>query len=222
MTGLNKDQYHSLLEIAESLQAADYGQRWPQEYNCFFCLWGYFNSIYDKLYTDDKEWKRIARFALDEQFSISVWNALNMDTVQELTRQPCVGNGRDEYKPVDHVRIAFHTLRTEFQVDVQEVCQNEKCKRRRELGWQLCSERDWPDLPRTIQEPEHAKRTPLGATLTILYQIRNNLFHGSKLEMHDPQRERNRLLVDLSAQIMDQLLREVVRFTEQLPLVEAR
>lgn len=222
MTGLNKDQYHSLLEIAESLQAADYGQRWPPGYNRFFCLWGYFNCIYDKLHTDDKEWKRIASFALDEQFSISVWNTLDMDTMQELGRQPCVGNGRNEYKPVDHVRIAFHTLRTKFQVDVREVCQSEKCKRRRELGWQLCSERDWPDLPQTIQEPEHAKHTPLGATLAILYQIRNNLFHGSKLEMHGPQRERNLLLVDLSARIMNQLLREVVRFTEQLPLVEVR
>ena len=56
--------------------------------------------------------------------------------------------------------------------------------------------------------PEDAKFDPFGATLSIVYQIRCNLFHGSKNEFEGPDFERNRLHIELRGQITHSLLEE--------------
>ena len=47
--------------------------------------------------------------------------------------------------------------------------------------------------------------TLVGAVLTIAYQVRNNLFHGSKLSMSD----RDKLLVKLIGDIMESILKAI-------------
>jgi hypothetical protein len=219
MAELSQAQQQQLRDIVQSMRETEHGRRWPMEYTDFFRLWRFFNRIYEVLYTErEEEWRRIARFALDKRFS-DVWDVLDMNVVQELARQPCVGNGRKSYEPSENVRIAFEALRRKFEIDVQGVCQSEKCQQRKNQGWELCSERGWENWPQKIRDdkPEDAKYTLLGATLTILYQIRNNLFHGSKLEIHDPQRERNRQLVEISARIIERLLIQVIEHVQRFP-----
>ena len=53
---------------------------------------------------------------------------------------------------------------------------------------------------------DHAKYMPFGATLTILYQIHNNLFHGSKMELNEADRGRNQLLTSTASHILQTLL----------------
>jgi hypothetical protein len=80
----------------------------------------------------------------------------------------------------------------------------------RENGWGICL-KDKPN--QSVQNPkviDEANRTSFGATLLIIYQVRCNLFHGSKIEMSGEEFERNHLLVRLSAAIMMKLLELVV------------
>lgn len=220
MAGFSQHQWQALQDVTESMQYTNYGQKWPKEYTRFFRLWGYFNRVYDVLYTDPCEWQRIARLALDSRVG-TVWDVVkDMDAVRDLAQQPCVGNGRDDYEPSEWVRIASETLRREFQISAQEVCGSEKCQWRKAPGWHLCSERAWGEWPQKPSRTDDAKYTPLGATLTILYQIRNNLFHGSKLEIRGSQRKRNQLLVGLSAQITEGLLQQVVALVLGSPVEE--
>jgi hypothetical protein len=184
MLNLTLDQHRKLHDIAEAIRTTDYGHAWPDEYSELFRLWGFFNSIYSALYTDSQEWQRISRFALDNRFS-HIWNVLaQQSAVQELAHQPCVGDGRNGYAPPQHIRIAFHTLRTSFSVNIQDVCQTSKCQSRQQQSISICLNQNWPSLPQALVNPEHAKFAPFGAILLIVYQIRNNLFHGSKNEIH--------------------------------------
>ncbi len=202
------DKYQKLHDIAEAIETTEYGRAWPREYSELFQLWGFFNSIYSALYTDTQEWQRISRFALDNRFS-HIWNVLALhQAVIELAHQPCVGDGRNGYAPSSRIRIAFHTLRVSFGVNAQEVCQGIKCQSRQQKNIPICLTQNWPATPQALVNPEDAKFVPFGATLLVIYQIRNNLFHGSKWEIRGPDFERNQLLVRASAQITWSLLEE--------------
>jgi hypothetical protein len=208
MLKLNPSQHQKLHDIAEAIKTTDYGQAWPPEYSELFRLWGFFNSIYDTLYKDPKEWQRISRFALDSRFN-HIWNVLaQRPAAQELARQPCVGNGRNGYAPSQNIRIAFHTLRSNFGINLQDVCQSSKCQSRQQRNIPICLSQNWPAAPQALANPEDAKFAPFGATLLIIYQIRSNLFHGSKREIHGPDYVRNQLLVQFSSQITRLLLEE--------------
>ncbi|MFX0197950.1 MAG: hypothetical protein ACFFCW_17660 [Candidatus Hodarchaeota archaeon] len=200
-------QRDTLKDIINSLETTKYGQAWPSEYNEFFRLWGFFNRIYDTLYTG-AEWQRIAQFALDKSFS-HIWESIKgLKALEELSRQPCVGDGRNDYVPSDHVRIAFHILRAVFNIDVRVVCQSQKCQKRKQQNWQICESYDWPQPPKNVTSPNDAIYLPLGATLAIIYQIRNNLFHGSKYEITGPDYLRNLHLINSSKDIMQQILKQ--------------
>lgn len=208
MLNVSPDQHQKLQDIAEAIKTTDYGHAWPHEYSELFRLWGFFNSIYSTLYTDTQEWQRISRFALDNRFS-QIWNVLaQRPAVQELANQACVGDGRNGYAPSQRIRIAFQTLRTSFGINIQPVCQSSKCQSRQQKNMPICLVQNWPAPPQAIVHPEDAKFTPFGATLLIVYQIRNNLFHGSKNEIHGPDYVRNQLLVRLGSQITRSLLEE--------------
>ena len=162
---INIAQKEALKDIANGIKTTDFGAAWPKIYDEFFRLWGFFNRIYNTLYTDNFEWKRIARFALNSRIN-HVWTQLELiKAMKELASQPCVGNGRNDYKPTDHVRIAFHIFRNIYKIEVKNVCQNPKCLGRKKLKWVTCDAFSWPDPPKEINNIEDAVYTPLGATL---------------------------------------------------------
>ena len=198
-----------LVDVIESIQTTDYGAAWPDPYNEFFRVWGFFNRIYDLLYSG-QEWERIAKFSLDTRFQ-PVWEELQLKSfVHRLAEQPCVGNGRNNYQPSNQVRIAFQTLRSFFGVEVSKPCHSQKCQLRRQRGWVVCSDFDWPELPFEIVTPQDAIFHPLGSLLAIVYQVRNNLFHGSKHEVCGPEYRRNLLLVKASRDIVESILSKSV------------
>jgi hypothetical protein len=209
MLGITQDQQSKLEEIANSMQETGYGHYWPEEYKDFSQAWGYFNSIYNLLYKDHAEWQRIARFAIDSRFQHIWYKLCKLKSVRELAKQPCVGDGRDSFRPTERVQIAFNTLRAEYGFSVKTPCRKAKCKTRGLAGWPTCLLRTWPAAPQAITSPDDAKFTPLGATLVIVYQIRNNLFHGSKDETFGSEYERNRLLIQISLEIVKTVLHEV-------------
>ena len=209
MQGTTQEQQLRLDQIAESMRGTDFGHRWPMEYKDFSQAWGYFNSIYNVLYTDRAEWQRIARFAIDPRFQ-HIWSKLRkLKSLRELAKQPCVGDGRDSFRPKDSVQISFNTLRNAYRFSVKTPCRKLKCKNRRIAGWNSCLSRVWPLTPVAITHPSHAQFIPLGATLLIVYQIRNNLFHGSKHELQGPDYDRNRLLIWTGQKVTKTVLLEV-------------
>ena len=163
--------------------------------------------MFDILY-EGQEWEKIAQFSLDERFQ-GIWDGLSVhDDVRELANLPCVGDGRSAYEPRLHSRTASHTLRSHFQIEIADACTGWKCEQRTERGWARCSDLEWADPPDRRAAPDAAVLSPLGATLTIVYQIRNNLFHGMKHEYAGPDHERNLTLVRLSTDIVQYLMRE--------------
>ena len=70
----------------------------------------------------------------------------------------------------------------------------------------MCTEIDFPNPPKTRESPRDGKCTSFGATLVIICQIRNNLFHGAKLEFTEPNAERNLSLVTLGHGIIKKIL----------------
>jgi hypothetical protein len=150
MLNVTPFQLQKLQDVAEAITTTDYGQDWPPEYGKFFQFWGFFNSIYNTLYTDPMEWQRIGRFAIDNRFC-RIWDALlQLPAVRDLAEQPCVGDGRDEYVPSIHVRVAFHTLRSTLKTSLQKVCQSAKCQSRQEKNIPICLTQQWPDSPQAI------------------------------------------------------------------------
>jgi hypothetical protein len=213
---INTAQKAALKDIANSIETTNFGAVWPKEYDEFFRLWGFFNRIYDILYTDNLEWKRIARFALDSSIN-HVWKQLEpIKAMKKLASQPCVGNGRNDFKPTDPVRIAFQTLRSIYKIDVKNVCQKPKCLERKKLKWVACDMFSWPDPPKEINNIEDAVYTPLGATLSIIYQIRNNLFHGTKQEITGSDFHRNQILIETSRDIIRILLDETKKAIQKI------
>jgi len=199
-------EIRTLKEIIDGMQSYCFGHYWPPEYNDLFRSWGYFNRIYDTLYTDNAEWERIARFAIDDRFK-AIWNELQgMDDVRTLSQQPCVGNGRKEFVPAKRIRNAFSTLRLVNQIDVKEVCQSKKCLERKKREWDVCLNDALVTVYQDTANIEEANLTAFGATLLIVYQIRCNLFHGSKTEMSGEELARNQLLVGAAARFMARLL----------------
>jgi hypothetical protein len=114
MIGASPAQQSALDEIAQSLQETNSGRNWPEEYKSFSLARGYFNSIYNVLYTDPVEWRRIALFSIDPRF-IPLWRTLRRgQAVRELAKLPCVGDGRDGFRPSINIQIAFHTCCSVF------------------------------------------------------------------------------------------------------------
>jgi len=208
----SQEELTNLRDITESIRSTDFGRNWPQEYVDLYKLWGYFNRIYNTLDGDQFEWKRIARFAIDNRFQGLNQNFHQKAEVRNLAQLPCVGNGRNNYQPEKHIQIAFHTLRQAFDISIDQVCYSELCTARRAQGWRTCVDCDgqWTDPPQNTNDLQYAKFTVVVAALTIVYQIRNNLFHGSKMQMS----ERDVRLVRLGTGIVITTLEEICRVIE--------
>ncbi|NJO81505.1 MAG: hypothetical protein HC828_01240 [Blastochloris sp.] len=214
MNGVNQNQQQALDDIANSMDTTFLGRAWPDEYSDFSSRWGYFNSIYNVLYPrQQSEWYQIAQFSIDTRF-VAIWHSAiaNSEPVRQLAKLACVGNGRSRFMPHPDVQIAHHVLRSISNVNTQLICQNDnKCRSRLARGITTCQATPWGTIQQNANTPNLAHHTPLGATLRIIYQIRNNLFHGSKQEVTGPDFARNLDLVRSSADIMETLLLEIRR-----------
>ena len=198
-------QMRRLREIVVSLRETDFGRRWPEEYQNLYRLWGYFNRCYDVLYDDPAEWVRVARIALDPRFQDLSQRLVHSQSLRRLAELPCIGDGRSNYEPQAHIRVAFRTLRETFNIPVDQVCSDPICINRQQQEWEICREYFWSNHPSEITRPQDAVYTLVGATLAITYQIRNNLFHGAKMQIS----ERDIELVRLAADIVREILEEV-------------
>ena len=207
----SRQEIAHLQDIVRSMQETRFGGVWPSEYVRLYKRWGYFNRVYDVLYNDPQEWMRIARVALDNRFQGLSDRLINGPSLKQLANLPCVGDGRSNYEPKAHIRIAFQTLRQTFDIPLDEVCNKRVCTERQTRGWVPCYIYSWPNPPAKIARPEDAVYTPLGAALAITYQVRNNLFHGSKMQM----RRRDIELVALTAEIVKEVLEEIARTFEE-------
>lgn len=209
MLNFTPDQQQTMLDIAEAIRSTGYGGAWPDSYTNFFRLWGFFNSVYNALYTDGAEWQRIGRFSLDNRF-VHIWDVPKLqDAARQLAGRACVGDGRNDYEPSIRTRIAFQTIRSVFNINLQAVCQSAKCQSRQLKNMPICLGQNWPIAPQALVNLEDVRDSPLGATLLITYQIRNNLFHGSKNEIHGAEYERNQLLVEHAGHIVEAVLEEI-------------
>lgn len=213
---LNDNQKASLSDIIQSFSSTNGGAAWPESYEQLFHRWGYFNSIYNTLYSNNEEWKRIAQFSLDHRFS-GIWGKIQpTEHLISLASEACVGNGRNNYIPKDHIRISFHVLRQVCEIELNDICKSNKCRKREEKNILLCSDYRFPNPPEIISEVHHAIFTPLGATLSVICQIRNNLFHGSKQEIQDPQFSRNVRLIESSNNIVGIVLSETIEIISSI------
>jgi len=195
--------------IIGNFRSTNFGRRWPVEYEDLFRVWGYFNRVYDLLYQDPQEWVRIAKFALDSRFQHLSQVLANNNSVRYLAGIPCIGDGRSNYEPQIHIRIAFSTLRETFNVSLDQVCAGQICVGRQDQGWQICRAYAWPNRPSTIVEPRDAIYTLPGATLAIAYQIRNNLFHGAKIQARERDIELVRLATDIVQVVLEQVAQSI-------------
>ena len=150
-------------------------------------------------------WKQIALFALDYQI---LWPKV-CHLAKPLASLPCVGISTSDVDPEERVRIATKTLREELKIDAAKICDAKlanKCSQRKIR----CLQYSFPQSPDPINDknPDHAKYTPLGAALTIIYQVRCNLFHGGKFEVSPPEWDRNIALVQKSNDFIHELLKQ--------------
>lgn len=67
-------------------------------------------------------------------------------------------------------------------------------------------EEEFPDVDNEKETGEKWKKSSFNALLTILKQIRDNLFHGRKMELENEQYNRNKELIRLSVELTTQIL----------------
>lgn len=68
----------------------------------------------------------------------------------------------------------------------------------------------FPDTDNEKEIASHWSKSPLNAVLTIVKQIRDNLFHGRKMELNEPQYTRNKELINMAVQFTDLVLENLV------------
>lgn len=131
------------------------------------------------------------------------------DLAWELGRQGCVGNSLDDnYFPAPQViRATMYLLHRTVIGEGRDVneCSDMDCVRAR-YGLELCD---------VHQRAREWTGSEFEAAMGIIRQIRNNLFHGRKLELMDRQYERNRQLVTTAARITTLLLDHLVEVERQ-------
>ena len=120
----------------------------------------------------------VARFS--SEFNSFYWE---LPELKELARKfssyPPVGNSKRDFEPSESVKKATFFLKHHmglFDIELPDI-ENEKA-----LG------RKW-------------SKNPLEAILVIVKQVRDNLFHGRKMELESDQYERNYELVSMSRDI---------------------
>ena len=75
---------------------------------------------------------------------------------------------------------------------------------------------NWGGFPKDLDDPNEIEigsnwksQNPVLAILTIVKQIRDNLFHGGKIQIENEIYERNKILICIGAEILDILLKHI-------------
>ena len=177
------------------------GKSHPKYSQEFFTDWSLLNLYYHSLDSNLKDKASVLKFGRDK--NTLMWESVR-EYANKLVLLECIGNGEGASKPQNEVINATLCLRNFFGITPTSVCPT--CRKRL-----TCS--------KTIVSSGNAKRFDIEfeALMRIVYQIRNNLFHGNKFALKsdegiliagdDPeQAERNKKLICISNDILKQIL----------------
>jgi hypothetical protein len=161
---------------------------YPKDFHAFFFQWTLLNLFYNELSQERSEMQRVLEFGRKyENLFDLVKNAAS-----DLMREECVGDGKNDQAPSSPIKIASLKLRTTLGIKQYDVCVKCRSSKRR-----ACL---------TIRTKPYGYGN-FEALMTILYQIRCNLFHGDKTEYRNGfQAQRNILLVSIGNRILEQTL----------------
>ncbi|HEX7575163.1 MAG TPA: hypothetical protein VF360_02200 [Candidatus Methanoperedens sp.] len=179
------------------------GKSYPKYCQEFFTFWSLLNLYYSTInpnLTGDK--KLVLKFGADKNQLL--WTFVK-DNAKKLVISECVGYGDGPSKPEDEVLNATLYLRDILGIQQTQVCNS--C--RKATG---CSK---------TYSTSRKSGIELEALMRIVYQIRNNLFHGDKfaLIMDDGshvgsdlyQAERNKDLICISNNILKDIHANLIR-----------
>src|SRR5690606_7108833 len=121
----------------------------------------------------------------DEEFGTFFWNIEQVrEVAHDFAFYPPVGSSNNNFLPTTHINRATFYLRYNSNLIK-------------------------PEFPGETGEKEIAsqwKKSSFAALLTIVKQIRDNLFHGRKTEIEEPQYQRNKELVSLAVKFTGTVL----------------
>jgi hypothetical protein len=147
-----------------------------------------------------EQWRSNGFESFCRNFGPLYWEDENLrDLAGELACEGPVGNSARGYVPTNEVVAATFHLLNESKVvseDDRHRCveaARNRCRRRRE------------------EEPSEWNSSSFHAMMLMIRQIRNNLFHGRKMEIERIQYERNKRLVTLARDITELLLSNLER-----------
>lgn len=120
-----------------------------------------------------------------EEFGEHYWE---IPAIKEIARKfsfyPPVGSSKRDFEPTESILRATFWLR--YFSDLHE--------------------EEFPDLDKEKETGEKWTKSSFNALLTILKQIRDNLFHGRKMELAPEQYNRNKELIALSVELTTLIL----------------
>ena len=120
-----------------------------------------------------------------EEFGEHYWE---IPAIKEIARKfsfyPPVGSSKKDFEPTESILRATFCLR--YFSDLHE--------------------EEFPDLDNEKETGEKWTKSSFNALLTILKQIRDNLFHGRKMELAPEQYNRNKELIALSVELTTLIL----------------
>ncbi|GHC65042.1 hypothetical protein [Ulvibacter litoralis] len=126
---------------------------------------------------------QIAKFS--NEFGVFYWN---IEGIKEIARKiafyPPVGNSNNDFEPTITVLRATYFLRFLSEL----------------------FEEQFPGTDEEIEIADNWNKSSFEALLTIGKQIRDNLFHGRKIELNEPQYTRNKELIKMASDIMSLVL----------------
>lgn len=132
------------------------------------------------------------------------WSLKNIqDLAKKLAFTRCMGNSKDSsYKPTEEIMKATMYLRKKFEsetlannvIDYSQI----ECK-----FYELCRIRCNENYANQWEDTNYAS---FKALMYIIRQIRNNLFHGNKLQIENEQYNRNKKLVQVATLITNVIL----------------
>ena len=163
-------------------------REYPEQFKAFFFHWTLLNLYYNALSKEKKEIKRVLEFGRKHE---NLFESVKI-CAEDLVKTECVGSKIGPAPPNGWVKTATLQLRDALNVDGLSVCG--RCREEKETA---C---------RTVKLKQHDFGN-MEALMSILYQIRCNLFHGEKTEhTNGNQVTRNRLLVKIGNTALEKIL----------------
>ena len=116
----------------------------------------------------------------DREFGNFYWDRKDTKSIaREFSFYPPVGNSKMNFEPTVSLQRATFYLR--YFCDLNE--------------------EEFPDTSNEKEVGGAWTKSPFVALLTIVKQVRDNLFHGRKMELEEPQYTRNKELIGMSVEV---------------------